>query len=86
MTKKPEAKKKKRIDGPNIPKMPTPKAHPVLILFVIAFAVALLATNLKQGQLYQDDPVGLNVLEQNYLLGAYKTIEINENKATAELT
>ncbi len=78
-------KKKKRIDGPNIPKMPKPKANPIIGLFIVALVIALLATNLKQGQLYKDDSVGLNVLEQNYLSGAYKSIEINENKATAEL-
>ena len=86
MTKKTEtAKKKKRIDGPNIPKMPTSKAHPIIALFIIALVVALLATNLKQWQLYKDDNVWINVLEQNYLSGSYKSIEINENKATAEL-
>lgn len=79
-------KNKKRIDSPDIPKMPTPKIHPVLILFIIALGLALLIPNFQQKQNYSDSEIGLNTLEQNYNQDLYKNIEINANKATATLS
>lgn len=79
-------KNKKRIESPNIAKMPTPKFHPILILFIIALGLALLIPNFKEQQNYSDSEIGLNTLEQNYNQGLYKNIEINANKATATLS
>ena len=78
--------KKKMVNKPNIPKLPQKKLHPILILFIVAFIIALLIPGLKQSELYKDSEVALNTLEQNYLSGAYKSIEINENKAIATLS
>lgn len=87
MTKKKiGATKKKLVKKPNIPKLPQPKIHPVIILFIIALAMAMLIPNIKDTQLYKDDNVGLNVLEQKYIAGEYKSIEIDENKAIATLS
>ncbi len=78
--------KKKMVKKPNIPKLPKSKIHPVFILFIIAFVIAMLSTSLKTGQLYQDSEVWINTLEQNYLSWTYKSIEIDENKAIAVLS